>query len=161
MQEGSFRCDVNLSIKPKGSSVLGTRTELKNLNSFRFIEKAIAFEQARHQDILESGLSVIQETRLYNPDNNTTQAMRGKENENDYRYFPDPDLLPIHIDKEQIEAIKNNLPDLPEAISKELKNTPSLNDEDINFILSSPDTYQYYKKLNPFVRLLIKQLSTG
>ncbi|HAT2065561.1 TPA: Asp-tRNA(Asn)/Glu-tRNA(Gln) amidotransferase subunit GatB [Legionella pneumophila] len=147
MQEGSFRCDVNLSIKPKGSSVLGTRTELKNLNSFRFIEKAIAYEQARHQDILESGLSVIQETRLYNPDNNTTQAMRGKENENDYRYFPDPDLLPIHISKEQIEEIKNNLPDLPEAIYKELKSTPSLNDEDINFILSSPDTYQYYKKI--------------
>ncbi|HAT6935679.1 TPA: Asp-tRNA(Asn)/Glu-tRNA(Gln) amidotransferase subunit GatB [Legionella pneumophila] len=147
MQEGSFRCDVNLSIKPKGSSVLGTRTELKNLNSFRFIEKAIAYERARHQDILESGLSVIQETRLYNPDNNTTQAMRGKENENDYRYFPDPDLLPIHISKEQIEEIKNNLPDLPEAIYNELKGTPSLNDEDIHFILSSPDTYQYYKKI--------------
>lgn len=152
MQEGSFRCDVNLSIKPKGTSVLGTRTELKNLNSFRFIEKAIAYEQARHQDILESGLSIIQETRLYDPDSNTTQAMRSKENENDYRYFPDPDLLPIHITNEQIEGIKNSLPDLPGMIYKKLKDIPSLNEEDINFVLSSPDAYQYYQRIKSLSR---------
>ncbi|VEB37129.1 Asp-tRNA(Asn)/Glu-tRNA(Gln) amidotransferase subunit GatB [Legionella cherrii] len=147
MQEGSFRCDVNLSLKPKGSSVLGTRTELKNLNSFRFIEKAIAYEQSRHQDILESGQQIIQETRLYNPDTHTTHAMRSKENENDYRYFPDPDLLPIQITRFLIAEVKNNLPDLPDKIHTELKNTPSLNEEDINFILSSPSAYQFFKSI--------------
>ncbi|HHT0593097.1 TPA: Asp-tRNA(Asn)/Glu-tRNA(Gln) amidotransferase subunit GatB [Legionella anisa] len=147
MQEGNFRCDVNLSLKPKGSSVLGTRTELKNLNSFRFIEKAIAYEQARHQDILESGQHIIQETRLYNPDTHTTHAMRSKENENDYRYFPDPDLLPIQITRFLIAEVKNNLPDLPDKIHAELNNTPSLNEEDINFILSSPAAYQFFKSI--------------
>ena len=147
MQEGSFRCDVNLSLKPKGSPVLGTRTELKNLNSFRYIEKAIAFERARHEDLLESGQQIIQETRLYNPDTDSTHSMRDKENENDYRYFPDPDLLPIQVTRFQIAEIKNSLPDLPEKIYRELKNTPSLNDEDINFILSSPTAYQFYKEV--------------
>lgn len=147
MQKGNFRCDVNLSLKPKGSSVLGKRTELKNLNSFRFIEKAIAYEQARHQDMLESGQHIIQETRLYNPDTHTTHAMRSKENENDYRYFPDPDLLPIQITRFLIAEVKNNLPDLPEKIHAELKNTPSLNEEDINFILSSPPAYQFFKSI--------------
>ncbi|MGL5742366.1 MAG: Asp-tRNA(Asn)/Glu-tRNA(Gln) amidotransferase subunit GatB [Legionella sp.] len=147
MQEGNFRCDVNLSLKPKGSAVLGTRTELKNLNSFRFIEKAIAYEQARHQDLLESGQSIIQETRLYNPDTHTTHAMRSKENENDYRYFPDPDLLPIQITRFLIAEVKNNLPKLPEQIEAELKNTPSLNEADIHFILSSPASYQFYQEI--------------
>lgn len=145
MQEGSFRCDVNLSLKPKGSAVLGTRTELKNLNSFRFIEKAIAFEQARHQDLLEAGEQLVQETRLYNPDTNSTYSMRTKENENDYRYFPDPDLLPIQITRFQIAEIKNQLPDLPEHIYSELKNKPDLKEDDINFILSAPAIYQFYK----------------
>ena len=147
MQEGSFRCDVNLSIKPKGSSSLGTRTELKNLNSFRNIEKAIAHEQARQQDLLESGQKVIQETRLYNPDNNTTVAMRSKENENDYRYFPDPDLLPIEITQTQIEQIKSQLPVLPKQIQHELLQITELNREHINFILSSPATYNFYKEV--------------
>ncbi|KTD59044.1 Asp-tRNA(Asn)/Glu-tRNA(Gln) amidotransferase subunit GatB [Legionella shakespearei] len=147
MQEGSFRCDVNLSIKPRGSATLGTRTELKNLNSFRYIEKAIAFEQLRHQDLLESGQKVIQETRLYNPDTNSTHPMRDKENENDYRYFPDPDLLPIEVTRYQIAEIKHNLPDLPHKIHSELKNTPSLNDEDISFILSSPEAWHFYKDI--------------
>ncbi|KTD32458.1 aspartyl/glutamyl-tRNA amidotransferase subunit B [Legionella moravica] len=152
MQEGSFRCDVNLSIKPKGSTVLGTRTELKNLNSFRFIEKAIAFERARHQDVLESGQKIIQETRLYNPDTNSTHAMRDKENENDYRYFPDPDLLPIQVTRFQIAEIKNSLPDLPEQISRELQAVPSLNDEDMNFLLSSPEAYQFYKTVKSYTK---------
>ncbi|MCW8418447.1 Asp-tRNA(Asn)/Glu-tRNA(Gln) amidotransferase subunit GatB [Fluoribacter dumoffii] len=147
MQEGNFRCDVNLSLKPKGTTILGTRTELKNLNSFRFIEKAIAYEQARHQDILESGQQLVQETRLYNPDTHTTHAMRSKENENDYRYFPDPDLLPIQISRFLIAEVKNSLPDLPDKIHAELKNTPALNDEDINFILSSPAAYQFFKSI--------------
>lgn len=147
MQEGSFRCDVNLSLKPKGSSTLGTRTELKNLNSFRYIEKAIAYERARHQELLENGQKIIQQTRLYNPDTDTTHAMRDKENENDYRYFPDPDLLPIQVTRFQIAEIKNCLPDLPEKIYRALKNTASLNDEDIHFILSSPAAYQFYKEI--------------
>jgi aspartyl-tRNA(Asn)/glutamyl-tRNA(Gln) amidotransferase subunit B len=147
MQEGSFRCDVNLSIKPKNSEKLGTRVELKNLNSFRFIEKAISFEQARHQDLLESGKQVTQETRLYNPDTNTTHSMRSKENENDYRYFPDPDLLPIHITKEQIEIIRNKMPALPDAIYNELKSVPALNEEDLVFLLSFPDAYHFYKRV--------------
>ena len=147
MQEGSFRCDVNLSLKPKGSTSLGTRTELKNLNSFRYIEKAIAYEQARHQDLLESGGKVIQQTRLYNPDTNTTHAMRDKENENDYRYFPDPDLLPIQVTRMQIAEIKRALPILPEQIKQQLKHVPELNEEDINFILSSPTVYSFYKEV--------------
>ncbi|WP_298622549.1 Asp-tRNA(Asn)/Glu-tRNA(Gln) amidotransferase subunit GatB [uncultured Legionella sp.] len=147
MQEGSFRCDVNISLKPKDSSTLGTRTELKNLNSFRYIEKAIAYEQARHQDLLEQGQKITQETRLYNPDTNSTHPMRDKENENDYRYFPDPDLLPIEVTRYQIAEIKNNLPDLPAKIYQQLKKTPLLNDEDINFILSSPEAYQFYKEI--------------
>lgn len=147
MQEGSFRCDVNLSLKPKGASVLGTRTELKNLNSFRFIEKAIAYEQARHQDLLENGQHIVQETRLYNPDTNSTHPMRDKENENDYRYFPDPDLLPVEITRYQIAEIKSNLPDLPQKIAAELKKTPNLKEDDINFLLSAPAIYQFYKKI--------------
>lgn len=153
MQEGSFRCDVNISLKPKGSSVLGTRTELKNLNSFRFIEKAIAYEEMRHQDLLESGQKITQETRLYNPDTNTTHAMRQKEQANDYRYFPDPDLLPIQITRYQIAEIKRNLPLLPEQIIKQLNNTPLLNEEDIQFLLSSPATWQFYNE--------VKTLSTA
>lgn len=147
MQEGSFRCDVNISLKPKGSTTLGTRTELKNLNSFRYIEKAIAYELARHQDVLESGQKITQETRLYNPDSNSTHPMRDKENENDYRYFPDPDLLPIEVTRFQIAEIKSNLPDLPAKIHQQLKNTPLLNEEDINFILSSPEAYRFYKEI--------------
>ncbi|WED44527.1 Asp-tRNA(Asn)/Glu-tRNA(Gln) amidotransferase subunit GatB [Legionella cardiaca] len=145
MQEGSFRCDVNISLKPKGSQQLGVRTELKNLNSFRFIEKAIAYEQARHQDLLESGLIIHQETRLYNPDTNTTHALRSKENENDYRYFPDPDLLPIHIEATDLEKIRKNMPILPEQIKEECQKNPILNQEDVNFLLASPATYHFFK----------------
>lgn len=148
MQEGSFRCDVNLSIKPRGSEVLGTRTELKNLNSFRFIEKAIAYEAARHQDLLENGQHVVQETRLYNPDTNSTHTLREKENEHDYRYFPDPDLLPVSISSSRIAEIKDNLPDLPRAIRAELTKIASLKEEDIVFLLSAPAIYRFYKAIN-------------
>lgn len=147
MQEGSFRCDVNISLKPQGSSQLGTRTELKNLNSFRFIEKAIAFEQNRHQELLESGQQIHQETRLYCPDTNTTQAMRSKENENDYRYFPDPDLLPIQIKAEVLQKIKEELPILPDEIKQELKANDRLNQEDLQFLLSSKATYDFFSEL--------------
>ncbi|STX38645.1 Asp-tRNA(Asn)/Glu-tRNA(Gln) amidotransferase subunit GatB [Legionella feeleii] len=144
MQEGSFRCDVNISLKPAGSNKLGTRTELKNLNSFRFIEKAIAYEQARHQDLLESGQAVQQETRLYCPTTETTQVLRSKENENDYRYFPDPDLLPIHITAKNLAEMKQSMPPLPEQIKQTLRQNKSLHPDDIYFLLSTPATYHFF-----------------
>jgi aspartyl-tRNA(Asn)/glutamyl-tRNA(Gln) amidotransferase subunit B len=115
MQEGSFRCDANVSVRHKGEAKLGTRTELKNLNSFRFVEKAIEVEAARQIDLIEGGGKVVQETRLYDPDRNETRPMRSKEEANDYRYFPDPDLLPIVIDDATIAAVRATLPELPDA----------------------------------------------
>lgn len=156
MQEGSFRCDVNLSLRPQGTTTLGTRCELKNLNSFRFIEKAIAVEQNRHQDLLEDGLSVIQETRLYNPDTNTTQALRSKEGESDYRYFCDPDLLPIKITEAELNKLKEQLPRLPSAIKHDLINTHALPEDDIDFLLSSPATFHYYEALQSLCHAPIK-----
>jgi len=146
MQEGSFRCDVNLSLKPKGSKQLGTRTELKNLNSFRFIEKAILYEQKRQKELLENGEQGIQQTRLFCPDKEITIAMREKETENDYRYFPDPDLLPIYISQEWLESIKNEMPERPQKIKNQLKKS-NINEEDIQFILSSPSVYRFYSKV--------------
>jgi len=112
MQEGSFRCDANVSLKPKDNTELGTRAEIKNINSFRFIENAINYEVERQKEILEQGGSVVQETRLYDSDAGETRSMRTKEEANDYRYFPDPDLLPVKIDKEIIEKIAASLPEL-------------------------------------------------
>lgn len=113
MEEGSFRCDANVSIRPSGSSALGTRTELKNLNSFRNVQKAIEYEIARQEDALGDGRPIIQETRLYDPEKNRTQPMRSKEEAQDYRYFPDPDLLPVEISAEEIDQIRASLPELP------------------------------------------------
>ena len=115
MQEGSFRCDANVSVRPRGETKLGTRTELKNLNSFRFVEKAIEIEAARQIYLIEHGGTVAQETRLYDPDREETRPMRSKEEANDYRYFPDPDLLPVVIDETLIAAMRASLPELPDA----------------------------------------------
>ncbi len=115
MQEGSFRCDANVSVRPKGSTTLGTRTELKNLNSFRFVERAIEFEIARQVELIEGGGAVVQETRLYDEVRDETRPMRSKEEAEDYRYFPDPDLLPVVVSDETIEAIRAALPELPDA----------------------------------------------
>ncbi len=147
MQEGSFRCDVNLSLKPKGQEQLGTRTELKNLNSFRFIEKAIHYEEERHKDILEAGQHVLQETRLYCPDTDTTQLLRSKENENDYRYFPDPDLLPIQITAEDIACIKKSMPISPAEIRKHLLEEDNLSAENIDFLLTSPALFKFFNNV--------------
>ena len=114
MQEGSFRCDANISVRPVGEEKYGTRAEIKNINSFRFVEKAINYEVERQIDRLESGNEIIQETRLYDPDKDETRSMRSKEEANDYRYFPDPDLLPLEIDEEVIEQIRISLPELYE-----------------------------------------------
>jgi aspartyl-tRNA(Asn)/glutamyl-tRNA(Gln) amidotransferase subunit B len=115
MQEGSFRCDANVSVRPKGTDKFGTRTESKNINSFRFVEKAIEFEIARQIDVLESGGKVIQETRLFNPDTGETRTMRTKEEAMDYRYFPDPDLLPVACSRDFIESVRATMTELPEA----------------------------------------------
>ena len=114
MQEGSFRCDANVSVRPRGREKFGTRAEIKNLNSFRFVEKAIHFEVARQIDRIESGGTVVQETRLYDSDKGETRSMRSKEEANDYRYFPDPDLLPLVIDEAFIETVRASLPELPD-----------------------------------------------
>jgi aspartyl-tRNA(Asn)/glutamyl-tRNA(Gln) amidotransferase subunit B len=114
MQEGSFRCDANVSIRPAGSEKFGTRAEIKNLNSFRFVEKAIHYEVARQIEVLEGGGRVVQETRLYDSDKDETRSMRSKEEANDYRYFPDPDLLPVEIDEQFIEEVRATLPELPD-----------------------------------------------
>ncbi len=115
MQEGSFRCDANVSVRPKGETKFGTRTEIKNVNSFRFVERAIQFEIERQIRVLESGGTVVQETRLYDADRDETRPMRTKEEAFDYRYFPDPDLLPLVISEDFIEQVRRELPELPEA----------------------------------------------
>ena len=112
MQEGSFRCDANVSVRPSGQAEFGTRAEVKNINSFRFVENAINYEVERQIDRLENGNDIIQETRLYDPDKNETRPMRSKEEANDYRYFPDPDLLPLEIDQKTIDKIQKSLPEL-------------------------------------------------
>src|SRR5687767_10716623 len=115
MQEGSFWCDANVSVRKQGSTSLGTRCEIKNLNSFRFMEQAIEFEASRQIELLEGGGSVVQETRLYDPERNETRSMRTKEDAQDYRYFPDPDLLPVVIPEKEIDRIRAGLPELPDA----------------------------------------------
>ena len=114
MEEGSFRCDANVSVRPPGSDKLGTRCEIKNLNSFRFLERAIEYEVRRQVEILEDGGKVVQETRLYDPDRDETRSLRTKEDAHDYRYFPDPDLLPLEVSEGWINEIKEHLPELPE-----------------------------------------------
>ncbi len=115
MQEGSFRCDANVSVRRQGEAKLGTRTELKNLNSFRFVEKAIEVEAQRQIELIEGGSAVVQETRLYDPDRDETRPMRSKEEANDYRYFPDPDLLPVVVDERLIADVRASLPELPDV----------------------------------------------
>ena len=115
MQEGSFRCDANVSVRPRGETKLRTRTELKNLNSFRFVERAIEIEAERQVEIIEGGGKIVQETRLFDPDRGETRPMRAKEEANDYRYFPDPDLLPVVVDEALIAAVRASLPELPDA----------------------------------------------
>ena len=115
MQEGSFRCDANVSVRPAGSDKLGTRSEIKNLNSFRFLERAIEFEVRRQIEILEDGGKIVQETRLYDPDRDETRSMRSKEDAHDYRYFPDPDLLPLEVSEQWIGAVRAAMPELPQA----------------------------------------------
>jgi len=145
MQEGSFRCDANVSVRPKGQEELGTRTELKNLNSFKFIEQAIEFEIERQIDVIESGGEVVQETRLYDPNKNETRTMRSKEEANDYRYFPDPDLLPVCLDQETIETIRKELPELPDAKRNRFINEYGLSEYDSEVLTSTRDLAEYFE----------------
>jgi len=145
MQEGSFRCDANVSVRPKGQKELGTRTELKNLNSFKFIEQSIEFEIERQIEVIESGGKVVQETRLYDPNKNETRTMRSKEEANDYRYFPDPDLLPVCIDQETIEAIRKELPELPAAKRERFIEEFGLSEYDSDVLTASRDQAEYFE----------------
>jgi aspartyl-tRNA(Asn)/glutamyl-tRNA(Gln) amidotransferase subunit B len=147
MQEGSFRCDANVSIRPKGQQEFGTRTELKNINSFRFVEKAINFEVERQIDILEAGGEVIQETRLYDANKDETRAMRSKEEAMDYRYFPDPDLLPVEVTVEHIESIRKTLPELPDAKKDRFVSEYDLKEEDAVILTSGRDMADYFEKV--------------
>jgi aspartyl-tRNA(Asn)/glutamyl-tRNA(Gln) amidotransferase subunit B len=144
MQEGSFRCDANVSIRPKGQKEFGTRAELKNINSFRFVERAINVEIERQIDILEGGGEVIQETRLYDPDKNETRSMRTKEEANDYRYFPDPDLLPVVIEEGFIEDVKKSLPELPDEKIHRFTKEYGLNAYDASVMVANRDMAEYF-----------------
>ena len=145
MAQGSMRCDVNVSIRPKGTTELGTRAEIKNINSFRFVEKAIHSEVARQQEILEDGGRIIQETRRYNADKDVTTSMRSKEVANDYRYFPEPDLLPVVIDDEYVAAVKAQLPELPDARKARFINDYSLSNYDAGVLVSSRELAEYFE----------------
>ena len=147
MAQGSMRCDCNVSIRPQGSEVLGTRTEIKNVNSFRFVEKAINTEIHRQIEILEDGGRVIQETRLYDPDKDETRSMRSKEEANDYRYFPDPDLLPVMIDDSFIEACRNTLPELPEARQARYIKEYGITDYDAGVLVADRDVADYFAEV--------------
>lgn len=145
MQEGSFRCDANISMRPAGEDKLGTRAEIKNVNSFRFLERAINFEVERQIDILEAGDEVVQETRLYDADKDETRSMRSKEEANDYRYFPDPDLLPVQVDEELIESIRATLPELPDARRARFISKLELSEYDAGVMTSDRYTADYFE----------------
>lgn len=145
MQEGSFRCDANVSVRPMGEIKLGTRAELKNINSFRFLEKAINFEIERQIDLIESGGEVVQETRLYDADKDETRSMRSKEEANDYRYFPDPDLLPVELEQELIDAAIAEIPELPDVRRQRFVEQLGLSQQDADVLTSSRELADFYE----------------
>lgn len=145
MQEGSFRCDANVSVRPKGEAQLGTRAELKNINSFRFVERAIYFEIDRQIGVIEDGGSVVQETRLYDPDKDLTRSMRGKEEAHDYRYFPDPDLPPLVITKKELDAIRSEMPELPDAKLTRLASSYELSNDDAALLAADSDLADFFE----------------
>ncbi|MCK5920094.1 MAG: Asp-tRNA(Asn)/Glu-tRNA(Gln) amidotransferase subunit GatB, partial [Methylococcales bacterium] len=144
MQEGSFRCDANISVRPTGQEEFGTRAEIKNINSFRFVERAINYEIERQIDLIEAGGEVVQETRLYDPDRDETRSMRSKEEAHDYRYFPDPDLPPMSIDDATVEAIRSELPELPEARAARYVESLGLSSDYAANIVSDRATADYF-----------------
>jgi aspartyl-tRNA(Asn)/glutamyl-tRNA(Gln) amidotransferase subunit B len=147
MQEGSFRCDANVSVRPVGERKFGTRAEIKNLNSFRYVERAINYEVERQIGLLESGGKVVQETRLYDPDKGETRSMRSKEEANDYRYFPDPDLLPVKLDAAFIESVRATLPELPDQKAARFSAQYALSAYDAGVLTSSRELADYYEEV--------------
>lgn len=147
MAEGSFRCDANVSVRPKGQKEYGTRAELKNINSFKFVEKAIHIEVERQIELIEDGGKVVQETRLYDADKNETRSMRSKEEANDYRYFPDPDLLPVVLDDAYLEAIKATLPELPDVKRDRFMDEYKLSSVDAGVLTMSREGADYFEKV--------------
>jgi aspartyl-tRNA(Asn)/glutamyl-tRNA(Gln) amidotransferase subunit B len=147
MQEGSFRCDANVSVRIRGTEKFGTRAEIKNLNSFRYVEKAINYEVARQIDLLEGGGKVIQETRLYDADKGETRSMRSKEEANDYRYFPDPDLLPLEIDQAYIDAVCLTLPELPDVKATRFTEQYGLSLYDAGVLTAIAELADYYENV--------------
>ena len=147
MQEGSFRCDANISLKEKGSTELGTRAEIKNLNSFKFVEQAINYEIKRQGKLLSDNKKVVQETRLYDPQKNETRSMRSKEEANDYRYFPDPDLLPVEITKETLTRIRENMPELPNERKLRFANQYKLSEYDIGILTSDKSLSIFFETI--------------
>ncbi len=146
MQEGSFRCDANISLRPVGQEEMGTRTELKNMNSFRNVQSALEFEVRRQRDILLDGEQVIQETLLWNPDKNCTESMRGKEDAHDYRYFPCPDLIPVQIDEEWIDEIRLSLPELPDQKRSRFIQEYGLPEYDADILTGDRDLSEFFEK---------------
>jgi len=145
MQEGSFRCDANISLRPKGQEELGTRTELKNMNSFKNVQLALEYEERRQRDILLDGGSVTQATLLWNPDKAQTQSMRGKEEAHDYRYFPDPDLVPVVIDQEWIDRVRKELPELPDQRRQRFIDAFGLPEYDATILTASRELADYFE----------------
>ena len=145
MQEGNFRCDANVSVRRKGDSTLGTRREIKNLNSFRFLQQAIDYEIQWQIDELEEGRPIVQATVLFDPDSGETRLMRTKEDAHDYRYFPDPDLLPLSIDEAWIDNIRTSLPELPDSKSSRYQENYGLNADDANSLVSHADTAAFFE----------------
>ena len=147
MQEGSLRADVNVSVRKEGDKELGTRCEIKNVNSIKFMQMAIAYEAQRQVELIESGKSIDQETRLFDTKKNETRSMRSKEDAHDYRYFPDPDLLPLNLDKELIENIKKNLPELPDQKKERFIKDYSLNAYEANVLVSEKEISDYFEEV--------------
>lgn len=147
MSQGSMRCDANVSVKRPDDKELGTRTELKNINSFKFVEKAIIFEIDRQIKELEKGEKIIQETRLYDSKKNLTRSMRSKEEANDYRYFPEPDLIPIKISKNQINDVRKNLPELPEIMKERFMNSYELSDDNAELVTVNKETASFFEEV--------------
>jgi len=146
MEEGSFRCDANVSIRPAGEEILGTRTEVKNMNSFRHVERALAYEIERQTKVIHAGGEVVQETRLWNPAKGVTETMRGKEEAHDYRYFPDPDLVPLTISSEWVEEIKKGLPELPLQKKGRFTREYQIPEYDAGVITTSKALADYYEE---------------
>ena len=147
MAEGSMRCDVNISVRPKGQEAFGTRAEIKNVNSFRFVERAIAYEVERQIELIEDGGEVVQETRLYDPERDETRSMRTKEEANDYRYFPCPDLLPVVLDQAYIDHLRDTLPELPDEKRARFENELGLSAYDASVLSATREMADYFDEV--------------